>query len=411
MHPQILFDVSRLLSRAQRAVPSGIDRVELAYARRLIATARDRLSFAAMSKWGRFGPLPTASAIRLVETLGTLWRGDGDDRAARRDIAAITRHLRLSLLLRGESALYGSARRSGKQAVYLLVSHHHLDRPAQLQRLKRRAGVTFICFVHDLIPIEFPEYARPGQAKRHQRRMETVARLADAVIVNSASTSAAFRPLLERANRTPPVLIAPLGVDLAPAALSAPASSQPPYFVCVGTIEPKKNHLLLLNLWRRLAIEQGGRAPRLVLIGQRGWENENVIDMIERSLPLRGLIEEHNALSDVMVTCLLRGARALLLPSFAEGYGLPVAEALALGVPVLCSDLPALRAVGKNVPEYLDPLDGLAWREAVLDYAQETSLRRRAQMTRLSKWKPPSWEDHFDAVDTLIDDTFDLSQS
>jgi len=406
-----LFDLSRLLSRAERAVPSGIDRVEIAYARHLIATARDRLSFAAMAGWGRFGPLPAAGAIRLVETLGALWRGDGDDRASRRAVAAVARHLRLNLLLRGEAALCASARRSGERLVYLLVSHHHLDQPAQLQRLKERAGVAFVCLVHDLIPIEFPEYSRPGQAARHQRRMETVAQLADAVIVNSTSTSLAFRPLLERANRTPPVLIAPLGIDLVPAAQSATAHSHPPYFVCIGTIEPKKNHLLLLNLWRRLAIEQGGRAPRLVLIGQRGWENENVIDMIERSLPLRGLIEEHNALPDVTVTRLLRGARALLLPSFAEGYGLPVAEALALGVPVLCSDLPALRAVGKDVPEYLDPLDGPGWHAAVLDYAQETSRRRRAQLTRLSEWKPPCWEDHFDAVETLIDDTFERSKS
>ena len=66
---------------------------------------------------------------------------------------------------------------------------------------------------------------------------------------------------------------------------------------------------------------------------------------------------------------LLRGARALLLPSFAEGFGFPVIEALQLGVPALCSDIAALRETGGAVPEFLDPLDGPGWHQAMLDYA------------------------------------------
>src|SRR5581483_8051415 len=130
-----------------------------------------------------------------------------------------------------------------------------------------------------------------------------------------------------------------------------------PYFVCVGTIEPRKNHLLLLNVWRRLAERLGAAAPRLVLVGQRGWENEQVIDMIERSPAVRGLVEERNDLSDAAMAKLLAGA---LAPSFGEGYGLPLVEALALGVPALASDIPAFREVAGGVAELLDPLDGPA---------------------------------------------------
>ncbi len=101
---------------------------------------------------------------------------------------------------------------------------------------------------------------------------------------------------------------------------------------------------------------------------------------------------------------LLSGARALLLPSFAEGYGLPVAEALALGVPVLCSPLPALREVGRDAAEYLDPLDGAAWRAAILDYAQPQSTRRAAQCARLSAWRAPTWAEHFAIVDAGLRD-------
>src|SRR5206468_11781300 len=67
-----------------------------------------------------------------------------------------------------------------------------------LTRLKERATARFVCLIHDLIPIEFPEYAKPGQAEHHFRRIETAARLADAVIVNSAVTRDSLMPHLDR---------------------------------------------------------------------------------------------------------------------------------------------------------------------------------------------------------------------
>jgi glycosyltransferase involved in cell wall biosynthesis len=139
------------------------------------------------------------------------------------------------------------------------------------------------------------------------------------------------------------------------------------------------------------------------VVGRRGWENENVLDMLERCAAIDGLVRETGALPDREVATLLRGARALLFPSFAEGFGLPLAEALALGVPAIVSDLPALREVGGAVPDYLDPMDGIAWRNAVLDYARPDSPARRAQMSRLASWKPPGWAEHFARVDALLE--------
>ena len=106
---------------------------------------------------------------------------------------------------------------------------------------------------------------------------------------------------------------------------------------------------------------------------------------------------------DAEAHALLRSARAVLLPSFAEGYGLPLAEGLARGVPALCSDLPALREVGRQVPEYLDPLDGLGWMRAIIDYAAPDSPRRDAQLERLRLWRPPSWNQHMADVLELVD--------
>jgi glycosyltransferase involved in cell wall biosynthesis len=397
---QIFLDLSRLLWRAERFAPTGIDRVELAYAKHLIATRGDGVSFAGY--WGRLGLLPDARAGAFIEALDAVWSGVTIDRAARARTAVLARRLRARLILRGPAPLYRRAHARGGGLVYLLVSHHGLVRPSALMRFKARTGARFVCLVHDLIPIKHPEYVRWGDARRHRRRMATVANLADGVIVNSAGTAAALERHFAEAGSTVPIRVAPLGIDLhSPRPLPA-AVEQSPYFVCVATIEPRKNHRLLLDVWRQLAAAREA-APRLVLIGRRGLRSRRIIASIERSGLACGLIEEHNDLPDAAVARLVGGAQALLYPSLAEGYGLPVAEALALGVPVLCSDLPELREIGLDVPEYLDPLDRRTWREAVLDYARSSSLRRQAQLARLTRWRAPSWEQHFSRVQPLLD--------
>ena len=396
----ILFDLSRLISRAGRETPTGIDRVELAYAEHLLA-ADIPLSLTILTPSGRFGRLPRAAAEDYVRTIAAAWRHNPSPLQLRR-AKWLARRLRIEALLRGERLLQACAHPEASQPVYLLVSHHHLEKRRAIARLMRRVGASFVCLIHDLIPAEFPEYALPGQGERHARRIEAAAALADGVIVNSSVTRQHFEPYLGHAGRAPPVVVAPFGVDFRRPPTARPRTVKPPYFVCIGTIEARKNHLLLLNLWRQLVGEFGEAAPRLVLVGQRGWETESAIDMLERCPALRGVVLERAALPDADVTTLLAGAQALLLPSFAEGFGFPLIEALVLGVPVLCSDLPALRENGGAVPEYFDQLDGLGWRTAIVDYSHPGSPRRAAQLHRLGSWTPPNWEDHFAAAEALI---------
>ncbi len=400
MSAPIVLDVSRLLSRASRRVPTGIDRVEHAYAEGLLRAAPDRLRYAAVHPLGLFSHLPTARTQTFVERIGDEWlhampTGDHGGEAK-----LLARRLQHGMMLPHSPPRFLNARK-GRPA-YLLVSHHHLHQPELIETAKRRLGAAFVCFIHDLIPIDFPEFGRPLEGEKHRKRIETAAQFADALIVNSESTREAMLPFLERAGRDVPLLVAPLGVGPTAPRLT-PIEGERPYFLYIGTIEPRKNHLLLFHIWRRLALELGAATPRLILVGQRGWETEMVRDILERSEVLREHIVEHNALPDETVRRLTAGARAVLLPSFAEGYGLPVAEALAAGTPVLCSDIPALREAGGAAPEYLDPLDGLGWSAAIRDYIAPESPRRAAALQRVAAWQPASWTAHVDAALALID--------
>jgi len=386
----IVLDLSRLLSRSGSLTPSGIDRVELAYARHLMSGAAPHC-FAARDALGGIGLLPVGAVEEFIAGLAALWRDGAGPREQRR-LASLARRLRWAALF-GERALHGAMRGSEGTPVYLLVSHQNLDRARPIARLKAATGARFLCLIHDLIPLDFPDLTRPGQALRHERRVATVAALADGGIANSAATRDALRRRLGQ--RKMPIAVAPLGVDL-PGVASSHADG--PYFVCIGTIEARKNHFLLFDVWERLTAGLGERPPCLKLIGRRGFGGDRIADRLKS---LRGPVTEHADLPDAEMARLLQGSRALLLPSLAEGFGLPVVEALALGVPVLCSDLPALQESGGGVPDYLDPTDSAAWHRAVLDYAED-SPRRQAQLARLAGWRPPCWAEHFAIVERLI---------
>jgi glycosyltransferase involved in cell wall biosynthesis len=383
----IWLDITRLAERAFVGSLTGIDRVEMSYAEGLSAMAPERTRFVMLGRCSsRLVALPHSAAERFIDGIRRAWQ-DGDPLDCRA----------MAARLLARAAIAPSA--SGVSPVYLLVSHRHLHREAALATALGRTGAIFVPLIHDVIPLEFPEYGRPGEAERHQRRMATVARLADGVVANSAATAAALVPYLPRGLS---VHVAPLGVPRVSAGSPAETGERP-YFLCVGTIEPRKNHLLLLHLWRRLVALHGEASPRLLLVGRRGWENENVLDLLDRCAALKGHVVELGTVPDTRLAELLRGARALLMPSFAEGFGLPVAEALSHGVPVLCSDLPALREAGQQVPEYLDPLDSPAWGEAVMHYAAATAPRRDAQRARLAGWQCASREDHVASVLTFAD--------
>ena len=381
----LTLDITRLLTRARHATPTGIDRVELAYARALLAIPERVVRFEAWVPWaGRIG-FSRAALVRLVAALEQRWATGAQPGP------------------RAVGAAWSGVRplpRAADAGVRLIVSHQHLDR---LDRQGMRRGERLCIYLHDAIPAEFPEYARPGGAERHRRRLRNAGRFADAILVNSQATARAVEPYLAAAGRRPALLVAPLGIEprFAPAEPGVAAAS--PYFLCLGTIEPRKNHLLLLQIWRAMVERSPGTMPKLILAGRRGWENENVVDLLDRCPALQACVVEAGRVGDRELAGLIAGARAVLMPSFAEGFGLPVAEALAAGVPVIASDIPVLRETGGDVPDYLDPLDGPGWMRAVQDYARPDSPMRAAQMERMAGWSAPSWDAHFAQVLPFLD--------
>lgn len=267
----------------------------------------------------------------------------------------------------------------------------------------KHMGVRPVFVVHDLIPITHPEYSRPGEAEKHIQRMDQMLSLASGVVANSLATLDDLSTYAKKsAKPLPPSTIGLLAPGMQPL-LPGARPIAAPYFVMLSTIEPRKNHVMILQIWRRLIETYGDQAPRLIVIGQRGWECENVIDLLERCIQLKGYVTELSRCSDQELVTYLHHSQALLFPSFAEGYGMPLVEALALGTPVIASDLSVFREIADDIPEYVDPLDGIRWAELVIDYARPEGKNREAQLVRMQNFKVPDWSEHFSMVDALIE--------
>ena len=428
---QLFFDMTRLATRIFRSGPTGIDRVEHAYASHVIDDPDTVCVFTAPAF---SGAIRSERAKDIVARVERVWRLDApaaDDSvyvALRRWLdspldAAAARAVRFDkpkrwtdwardadafplrdVLRAGVRRERRVGRRAGGPSMYFNCSHAQLDRADRFAWL-RRAGVRSTFFLHDAIPVEFPEFCSPGSLDRHVRRLATVSSLGTLAIVNSQdSRRAVAAAMAARGLRAPEIAVVPLAVDPAfPAAARAPRRPPAiPYFVYVGTIEPRKNLLFLLAVWRRLVERRGARAPRLVLAGRRGWENENIVDLLERSRQLAPYLAEASDVTDAGLARLLADSCGLVAPSFAEGFGLPLVETLAAGAPVLASDIPAHREVGEGFATFADPIDGPAWINAIEALMDEASEFRRERLERVAAYKPLSWAAHVEAARALM---------
>jgi glycosyltransferase involved in cell wall biosynthesis len=377
---KLLLDISRLFQRRLLGrVNTGIDRVSLEYVRHYSGRAR-----AVLGARPFFSVLSQPESERAFRALLAPENSVGGELAA----------------LAGRAYLRWWAGAEVAGSVLLNTSHTGLESAGYASSLRRR-GAKPVFFIHDLIPITHPEYCRPGERERHATRIRTAVTTGRGILAPSRHTLATLGRFCGEAGLAmPPAAVAPLASSLArPAA--GPRPLPQPYFVVVGTIEARKNLAFLLELWRGLVARAGAQAPKLVLFGQRGHGAGSAVSLIE-SAELREHVMERGPRPDGEIAAWLAHAQALLFPSIEEGYGLPLAEALALGVPAIASALPTFREIAGDIPEYADPRDAARWSELILEYARPDSALRAAQIARLGSFRPTTWSDHFHQVDAFL---------
>lgn len=161
------------------------------------------------------------------------------------------------------------------------------------------------------------------------------------------------------------------------------------YVLHVGTVEPRKNLPTLFAAWRRW--HRGGEAiPALVLCGGFGWKTESLQDEIEAG-QRQGWLYHLGYLDDAEVAGLYEGALWVAMPSLYEGFGLPLVEAMAVGTPLLCSDIPVLREVAAEAALYAPPLAVEAWVEQSKRLYGDPQLRTRLGRSAEERFRHFDW--------------------
>jgi glycosyltransferase involved in cell wall biosynthesis len=285
-----------------------------------------------------------------------------------------------------------------EHGVYLNTGHSNLSETS-LSGI-RKTGLKIVTLVHDMIPLDWPQFQREGTVQRFEDKMQAVAGLSDLIIANSEGTRERVQHYFDQWGADLPYVTSHLGVGQNSKILDISGDNRP-YFVAIGTIEPRKNHALLLAIWERLEKElPHEQMPTLHIVGQRGWKNEDVFRRLD-SMQSKSWLHEHNGMDDVTLRRLLAGAHGLLVPSLAEGFGLPSIEAAQLGVPVICGDLAIHHEVLGDYPVYADLQDIYLWKKTILE---QTKQRQKdlVHAHRAKKPKIPTWSEHFDDVNAAV---------
>ena len=374
----VLLGVTRLISRSWTGRHStGIDRVCYAYLRHYRARA-----LAVVQHRGLVRVFDVRQSARLIDLLL------GDDRGFRAKLMAFAPGALASPV--PEARLAGLP--------YLNVSHTDFDLAAH-HAWAVRCGVRSFHLIHDLIPILHPEFSRPHAVGRHLGRVRGALREADGIFVTSHTVAGELAGFAQRDGLPLPKLtVAPIAGAAFARNDRAAVPGAKPYFLSVGTIEPRKNHRLLFDVWRALQGRMGEATPRLVLVGQKGPLTGDILDGALGDPALSAHIEWLAHCPDAQLGALIAGARALLMPSLAEGFGLPLVEALQLGTPAIASNSAIFREVGQGTARLLDPSDCGAWVDAVAAMSGQ-----EASGTAVSdRFTAPTWTAHFAKIDAAI---------
>jgi glycosyltransferase involved in cell wall biosynthesis len=423
----IAYNILRTIFEAANGVPRGVDRIDFGWLSHLFEHWPGDCVGVLPTPWGtRF--FARERVLRGRDCLARLWREtdrDGDDpamallRAACATPGAASsrpppkrsggtdpvEYLRvLRLFLAAGPSLGRPIDRLPAGTIYVDVAQRGLIRPEALDWLDRRPDVAPVFLIHDVIPIEFPELGSVKQTANHVRILDTTARRAAAVLTTTASAAAGIASELARRGRPDlPVHVRALPID---DVFRAPPPPDPviaarPYFLACGAVALRKNLPVLVEAWARMIAARGGAVPRLVIAGST---DSDYADALRADVAGRGLGEHvvfASGLATPSIARLMAGARAVLMPSLTEGFGLPPVEAMAMGVPAIVSDIPAHRDAAGPTAHYVAPRDVDGWIAAVEAFADDTPVRAAA-LDRLRGHRSLDWPTYMAGIADLL---------
>ena len=263
-------------------------------------------------------------------------------------------------------------------------------------------GLPTLLTVHDLSFLRDPESASPGLRGYLEVAVKRSVRIATHVLADSESTKDDLVELYLTPADKITVLYPGVSSDFRP--IMDPAEikqvrkryklGQEPFVLSVGTLQPRKNHLTLIKAFE-LAL--GDSEYNLVLAGGDGWSYDAVYELVEsRGLQKRVLFP--GFIEDANLAALYSSADIMAFPSLYEGFGLPVLEAMACGVPVFASSVSSLPEVTGDAALLVDPSNVEDMADAMLKLTENVDLRQSIREKGLERAEQFSWQASAEAL-------------
>lgn len=281
----------------------------------------------------------------------------------------------------------------------LLDSSWHADFFPVAERLKAD-GVGIVSVIYDLIPLTHPQFCDDGLVRVFERWFDWIARTADGFIAISQTISGQVRQEAQwRLGRDVAAqrwfdyfhLGSELDLVNEKAVVRHEVRSlfkQRSVYLMVSTVEPRKNHVYLLDAFDKLWAE--GLDVSLCIVGKIGWKCEKLIERVRQHKELNRHLFMFNDLSDRELEHCYRNARSLVFPSYVEGFGLPLVEAMQRGLPVMASDIPVFREIGDDAMAYF----GLSEPESLCRLVRRfESTGQFPSAAPFTDWNWLSWKD------------------
>ncbi len=265
---------------------------------------------------------------------------------------------------------------------------------APVNVLPERLPCPAIVTIHDLAFVRYPEYFRAARRVYQRVFTQRSARAAKLIVADSESTRQDIISVFGIAPERVGVIYPTVSPDFQPvrdpallAAFRAKHGLPERYLLYLGTLEPRKNLPTLVEAYARLRVELPD-APPLILGGAKGWFFESLFAQV-RALGLERYVTFAGYVSREEQALWYAGAALFLYPSLYEGFGLPVAEALACGTPTITSNVSSLPEVAGPVATLVPPTDVQQLAQAMRDALGDRGLRERVLV------EGPQWTRRF----------------
>lgn len=274
--------------------------------------------------------------------------------------------------------------------------------------LLKKQGVRIVVHIYDIISVTHPQYCLERGVYNFMDYLGAHLQYADVMITNARATVEELKGLADRLEiPLPPCHVVPLGADFRqrdPAAeKQVPeevrrAAGDAPYLLMVGTIEPRKNHKLLLEAYEK-GLKQAGY--HIILAGYMGWNMDAFAQKLYAHPDYNRGIYHFDGLGDAAIDYLYQHARFLAFCSYTEGFGLPLLESIQRGTPVIAADIPVSREVAGEYCDWFRQDDAADLCRVVTEYEDERKYQEKK--SSLKEYRPTSWIQCCEQIEKILD--------